>query len=243
MKHGKKKVILFDIDGTLIRTFGAGTRASNRAFHQAFGVEESWGAIEAAGRTDPLIFNEISLRILGRALKDAEYLNLITLYERFLIEELQRSDSIKILPGIPALLERVCAHPNALVGLQTGNLESCGWAKLRHCKIDHHFAFGGFGIDLLGRETIVARAAEQALTFLQRTAAALDSGQAAFEPSDIVVIGDTPFDIAGGKHFGACTVAVATGIFAVEELEKFSPDAVFSDLSDTEKVIAALGLD
>ena len=220
------KLLLFDIDGTLLLTNGAGTRAASRAFEKLHGVSGAMEEIDAAGKTDPLILKEMYNKELGRHHTEQEAEQIYRHYISYLKEEIKASE-ITIMPGIKTLLTKLSVRDDLLLGVATGNIEESAWIKLRHSGLDAHFGFGGYGSDSELRKDLIRRAVERAQEHM--------SQKGDFEK--IFVIGDTPFDIIHGKAAGARTVAVATGSYTVEELGEHSPDYLYDDLTDLKSIL------
>lgn len=223
-----KTLVLWDIDGTLIRSGGAGERALVASLRDEFNIVGTLEDVEVAGRTDPWI----ARRVLAKfSLPDTRenidrYLGG---YLRALPSELANPDAVT-LPGVRQLLTHLALRGNVAQGLLTGNLRRGAEIKLSHHNLWGHFAFGAFADDSETRNELGP--------FAVRRAAAHHAVE--FSADRVVVIGDTPHDIACGKIIGARTIAVATGSFKVEELRQQEPTAVFADLSDTDAVLAAI---
>ncbi|MEK6223914.1 MAG: HAD family hydrolase [Thermodesulfobacteriales bacterium] len=220
------KLLLFDIDGTLLLTNGAGTRAVNRAFENIYGISEAMTKIDAAGKTDPIILKEIFKNELNRDYSHEEAKELYKLYIPFLEEETSASETT-VMPGIPRLLENLSGREDMVLGVATGNIEQGAWIKLKSAGLDHHFKFGGFGSDSHLREHLIIKAKERAIDHV-------DNG---IDIQKTFVIGDTPYDINHGRAAGAVTVGVATGSYSRAELEEHSPDHLFDDLNNLEIVL------
>lgn len=221
------KVLLFDLDGTLVKTGGAGCKALNRA---AFNLFKARGdcrrAVGLAGRTDLAIFRDFVGALLGRrALKrdvdrlHDEYVRLLPRYVRVAV----RARRYRVTTGIRALLRRLEGDEGVLLGLGTGNMERGARIKLAPSGLDRYFGFGGFGSDSPDRTTVLKKAASRA-----RRAA----GGRRFGPKDVYVIGDTPLDVAAGRKAGFRTVAVGTGFARWEELVRSRPDHLAKDFRD-----------
>ncbi len=223
-------LIIFDIDGTLLRTHGAGSRSTNHVFRQLFGVEDAWGSTSAFGKTDPNIFDEIANRTLRRPLSDAEMAQVCAGYLEQFAEELSRSDRFTVLPGVTALLKALSEHEGMWLGLQTGNLEAAGWLKLKTAGIETMFRFGGFAEDARDRTTIVRSAIRRGVSQVERMGHRCGA---------VIVIGDTPSDVTAGRENGARTIAVATGGYTRAELEHTEPDIVVDSFAELEPAVEA----
>ena len=220
------KLLLFDIDGTLLRTDGAGTRAANRAFEKIYGVKDAMTKIDAAGKTDPIILKEIFQNEFQRDYAQEEAQELYKHYVPYLEEETQNSETV-VMPGIPKLLESLSPRDDMVLGVATGNIEKGAWIKLRSGGLDRHFHFGGYGSDSHSREHLILKAYERAQNHVGHS----------IEIKKRFVIGDTPYDINHGRAAGAITVAVATGGYSRVDLEEHNPDYLFDDLSDLDMVV------
>jgi phosphoglycolate phosphatase len=226
------KLVLFDIDGTILLTGGAGKRAMDRALLEVFGSsgpnDHPFG-----GKTDPQIVREL-MRIEGHEDLhiDSRMSELLDRYVSYLGQELDADPSkIETMPGIHELLDALETRDDAIVGLLTGNLIAGARTKLRAVGIDfHRFKVGAFGSDHEARGELPAVAQRRA-----REELGVDvSG------CDVIVIGDTPADIQCGQSIGARAIAVATGHYSVDQLRAHDPAVVFADLSDTAAVIDAI---
>ncbi|RMH42390.1 MAG: HAD family hydrolase [Deltaproteobacteria bacterium] len=214
-------VYLFDIDGTLLLTGGAGTRALNSLFLQRFGVRSAMDGIRPAGKTDPLIVAEMIERALGRPPADGEIEDLLAAYVPLLAAEIAASDRFRVMPGAVEAV-RGLAAAGVPVGLATGNVREAARLKLTRIGLWETFAFGGFGDDSPDRAALVAAAIERA-----RRAVAADLPASAF-----VVVGDTPRDVAAARACGCRAVCVPTGGYEAGDLAACAPDAVLASLRD-----------
>lgn len=212
-----RRVLLFDIDGTLLLTGGAGQVAFERAFEECFGVADSWGSVVPDGKTDPVIFSEIARKALGRDIDSGEYDALCRKYLDYFPVALERSERFRLMQGVERLLAELEGQREFLLGVATGNLESAAWDKLRRAKLDRFFRFGGFGSDAGLRAELVRRAMDRGRELARGSR---------LEPRDFVVIGDTPLDVAAARANGASVVAVATGSYPARELAACGADLV-----------------
>jgi phosphoglycolate phosphatase len=216
------KLLLFDIDGTLVLTGGAGIRALNRAFQQVVGIDNAMENIRPHGKTDPAIVREIfhARAAAANVVHSADLVNqILDAYVSFLPEEVRSSQSYRILPGITSFLEAFSGHPDIVLGLATGNVEKGARIKLERGNLNSYFRFGGFGSDAENRAHLVRCAAENGFRCCGQTIAS----------EDIFVIGDTPRDIDAGREAGFRTVGVATSDYSREQLEESGADLVMSD--------------
>lgn len=227
-----QRLILFDIDGTLISAKGAGARALRDALQEVFGTEGATGGVSFAGKTDPQIVREL-LRDEGLG-EPSIQARLPALWERYLERlpgELQETQ-LRVLPGVPELLARIeTAADTLLLGLLTGNLRDGARLKLDAAGIGfRRFQVGAFGCDHADRAELPAFAIRRAE----------EQTRHRFTGKQVVIIGDTPNDIACGAHLGVRTVAVATGSYTAEQLAACNPDFVFADLADENAVLDAI---
>ncbi len=223
-----RRLLLFDIDGTLITSGGAGEAALKDAMRSRFDVEEDLNGIILAGATDARIAREL-LQKHSIAVSAENVAALLDTYLGHLDERIGRHDG-KLLPGILPLLNALSERSDAVLALLTGNVSRGAEIKLTHYGVWDFFEFGAFADDHHDRNELGKFA----------RARALKRHGEEFPPSRIYVIGDTPKDIECGRAIGAFTVAIATGHYSSAELRAHAPDFLFEDLSDTERVVALL---
>ena len=210
------RTILFDIDNTLLYTGGAGGHAMDRAFAELFGVDDGFGKIEFSGRTD--------LFILQSALEQGEIdggphehmAAFVSAYVSLLPESLLERRG-HLMPGFPQLLNTL-RESGARLGLATGNFSEGARLKLEFYELAGHFAGGGFGEVSRERSEVVAAAIREVAD--------------GAKPGNVMVVGDTPHDIAAALANGAIGVGVATGSYGVEELRDSGAQITFEDFSD-----------
>lgn len=222
-------LLLFDIDGTLLTSGGAGETALRLGFQEEFGLEETLTQVEISGRTD----SGIARQILAKHGLEATAENLERFFNGYLrhLEGLLPKREGRLLPGVQPLLERLLEMPNVCLGLLTGNLERGAFLKLRHYGIGNVFKFGAYADDHHDRNQLGAFALARARTLRGIT----------FAPECTFVLGDTPHDISCARACGAKVLAVATGSFTLDQLAPFHPDSLLPDLSDLPAVLRALG--
>jgi phosphoglycolate phosphatase len=221
-------VLLFDIDGTLMRSGGAGQAAMELALEEEFGLPQPFGTIETAGRTDCGIVNELFQRH-GLTDSPAERDRFRRSYLERLPQMLRRLPGGP-LPGVRELLETVAAVPDVHLALLTGNYAEGAWIKLRHFGLDRYFSCGGFGDDHPDRDDVARVALAAAAGQLQRPVIG----------PQCLVIGDTPADVRCARAIGARVAAVATGMYSFRQLEPCQPDWLFESLADTDDVVRKL---
>ena len=226
------KLVLFDIDGTILWSDGAGRRAMQRALKNAFGSSGSTD-YRYDGKTDMQIVRDL-MRMAGHEdeIIDARIAALLDEYvQRLRVELATGTTQVRRFDGVLELLEALDARSDRTVGLLTGNIEVGAHEKLRAVGIDPlRFTVCAFGSDHEVRGELPAIAQRRAREALGLNVA----GDA------IVIIGDTPEDIDCTRAIGARAIAVATGRYSVEELAAHRPVAVFPDLADTDAVMRAI---
>ena len=215
------KMLLFDVDLTLVNTGGAGIRALNQATEEVLGFPEAMAAITPHGKTDPAIVREIITQNNQKSIKDLQHVtaDILDKYLIYLEREVLDSDGYRVLPGIGRLLEEFSAREDVRLGLATGNLERGALIKLERGGLNAYFGFGGFGSDAADRRELVLHAARRGN----------DNSDVDVAGADTYVIGDTPKDIDAGKQAGFQTVGVATGSFSLEALQATGADVVIED--------------
>ena len=225
----KTRLFLFDIDGTLLTSGGAGEKAIHLAMKERFGCDDNLARIEMAGRTDAAIATQL-FRIYQIEETPENLARFFDGYLHHLAAQLPQAPG-RLMPGILELLKRLKARPEVALGLLTGNLVRGARLKLEHFGIMEFFEFGAFADDSHDRN--------QLGKFARKRAA--EKHGVEFAPENIYVLGDTPHDVACGRAIGAKTVAIATGGCTLGKLVECKPDFLFDDLSDVERVMAALG--
>jgi phosphoglycolate phosphatase len=224
-----KRLLLFDIDGTLVRG-GPAKTAFVRAMEETYGTARDADKVLFAGKTDPQIAREI----LSGAGRDRATIDegLPELWERYLghLERALPNDPMTVLPGVVRLLDELAALADVGVGLVTGNIVGGARLKLNSARLWSHFRVGGYGSDHEERDELPVIALERAREHWGR---AIDAGQA-------VIVGDTPRDVACGRACGMRTIAVATGMFSVQQLEATGADHVLGDFAATDEVMSLL---
>lgn len=226
-----KRLVLFDIDGTLLDPDGTGRRAMIAAFERVFGTAGPVDRYSMAGKVDSQIVLEL---MTGAGFPQEAVRDHLPAYFETYFDELRRildQHQIRPLPGVIELLERLTAHPEVAIGLLTGNIARAAQEKLRAAGLAQYFdSLGAYGDDALSRPELPVIAVQRAKQALGRE----------FRGKEVVIVGDTPSDIECGRAAGAKTIAVATGPYSCQELEAHRPDFCFPDLCDTEAVIAAI---
>jgi phosphoglycolate phosphatase-like HAD superfamily hydrolase len=218
-------ILLFDIDGTLVRTGGAGKAAMEAGLRVAFGIAELNDVVPYSGRTDRAISRDL-LQVHGI---EPTLANQVLLQEAYLSQlpgSLAKHGGI-ICPGIEELLKDLSQRQNVLLGLLTGNIERGAKHKLGHFGLWDYFVCGGFGDEHYERDDVARMAIANVRGHLKKDV----------EVNEVWVIGDTPLDVSCARAIGAKVVAVATGWHPEEELARHRPDILLSDLSKTDDLL------
>jgi phosphoglycolate phosphatase-like HAD superfamily hydrolase len=225
----QKTLILWDIDGTILHSGGAGMRALEAALGEVFDISGSLAGIDFAGRTDPWIIRQIFERFGIEFTPD----NLARYVEGYvaLLPAMLGESGARVLPGVAKILSQAAEHPSVVQGLLTGNLRRGAQTKLGHHGLWDFFPIGAFADDSEIRNELGPHALGRA-----RGHWGLE-----FPAERVWVVGDTPHDIACARAIGAMSLAVATGSSKVHELAGFNPDAVLENLEDTAAFWRAIG--
>ncbi len=226
----KPVIIFWDIDGTLIDSAGAGVHAWVRGMVECFGLEGNIEGIKWAGRTDPFI-GRLFFEKYGIEEMNSNFDYFLSRYVHYLDAELEKANGV-VLPGVHALVEAVANHSGVQQALLTGNIAKGAEKKLRHYGLWHYFPFGSFADGIFDRNELSPIALQLAR---ERVHPDLEGG-------DLVIIGDTPYDIQCGKVIGARTVGVATGHFTEDQLRAEKPDLVLPDFGQPDQLLKALDI-
>jgi phosphoglycolate phosphatase len=225
------KLLLFDIDGTLLTVSGAGRRALEQAMRDVYGTAGPIDAYDFRGGTDPQIIRDLLGHAgVGEVAIAAGEAAVYRRYEALLETEIGDGRAVSVYPGVRQLVETLAARTDVVVGLLTGNIEAGARIKLRPTGLWPHFRLGAYGSDHADRTRLPLVAASRAERLVGRS----------FLGADTVIIGDTPRDIGCARAFGATAIAVATGWHSAQDLAAHRPDHVFADFSDQAPVLAAM---
>lgn len=226
-----RRLVLFDIDGTLITDGGAAREAFAVALAAVFGYEGDLSRYDFSGRTDPQITFMV-LRDAGvpDATIEAGFPKLWDAYLTGLARNAARDGQVRVLPGITPLLERLRAHSGVLLGLLTGNIEPGARIKLGGAALNDLFPFGAFGSDSMHRHELPPIAVERAFAITGRR----------FEGADVVIIGDSIYDVRCGVPHDATTIAIASGKTPLETLVAENPTHSFADATDGDALLRAI---
>jgi phosphoglycolate phosphatase len=219
------RLLLFDIDNTLLNTGGAGGLGMNLAFQDMFGISDGFANVEFSGRTDLYILSE-GLRQHGISGGHEVHLQgFLRSYHRHLRLTLKERNG-HLEPGFPHLLEALGRRDGVRIGLATGNFSEAAWMKLEHYGIRQYFANGAFGEESLDRSEMVGLGIERFADGVS--------------PEDILIIGDTPHDVSSALANGLVAVGLATGSYTVDQLLESGADLVFQDFTDWQGAAAKL---
>jgi phosphoglycolate phosphatase len=207
------RAVLFDIDGTLLVTGGAGGAAWQRAFEQLYGVEANVAEHTDAGMTDPQIAEIVFREVIGREGSPKERSKAIGCYLRYLPDTVAASEGYRVMPGVEELLDGLIDR-SLLLGLVTGNIEAAAHIKLSRAGLNRFFSFGGYGSDSADRTELTKAALRRAELVSGGTLAA----------DACIAVGDTPRDVRAGHGAGLEVVGVATGRYSVGELREAGAD-------------------
>lgn len=228
----KTTLVLFDIDGTLILSGGAGMRAMNQAFEQVFGRDHAFDGVSMPGRTDRVIladaFTHLGIEPTAQALVEFR-----DRYSERLADEIRRPGPRKgVMPGVRELLHALSTRPDVHLALLTGNFAVAARIKLQYFGLWAYFGWGAYGDEAMDRNYLMSLAKSQAE----------EHGLVGIDSRQILVIGDTPLDVACARSGEAWSLAVATGHHDVEALRQSGADFVFEDLSHTEAVVRVVNM-
>lgn len=225
-------LLLFDIDGTLVLSGRAGLRALNHAFEQLTGTADPFRGISPNGRTDGFLIEEAARRA-GVGLTPELRSAIESLYYERLAHEIEKPGEGRksVMPGVRALIDSLSVRPDVVLALLTGNFRRSARIKLEYFDLWAPFRFGAFADDAMDRNALVPVALDRAR----------EAGHAP-HTDRVIVIGDTPLDVECARAGGVRALGVATGSHSADELRAAGAYEVFEDLSETEKVIEALGL-
>ncbi|HET9163349.1 MAG TPA: HAD family hydrolase [Solirubrobacterales bacterium] len=215
------RAVLFDIDGTLLVTGGAGGIAWQRGFEELYGVEADIAEHTDAGMTDPEIVKIVFREVIGREGSAAERAKAIGCYLKHLPDAVAESDGYRVMPGIEELLDRLI-DSGVLLGLVTGNVEAAAHIKLARGHLNRFFSCGGYGSDSPDRTEVTKAALSRAN---------LVSGNS-LDGSSCISVGDTPRDVIAGHGAGIKVVGVATGSYSVDELSRAEADWAITQVSN-----------
>jgi phosphoglycolate phosphatase-like HAD superfamily hydrolase len=221
MGEHERLAILFDIDGTLIVTGGAGAESWRAAFDELYGRPADIGEYTDAGMTDPEVGRRTFENVIGREPAPRELARLLARRNSLLPKAVADSKGYAVLPGVEELLPRLCDE-GYLLGITTGGVETAAHIKLERAHLNRYFHFGGYGSDSTNRTELTRKAVERAATILGRE----------LSRDEVLVVGDTPHDIAAAHGADSIGVGVATGHYSTDELDAAGADYVLASLEE-----------
>jgi phosphoglycolate phosphatase len=213
--------VLFDVDGTLLTSGGAGAKSWTLAFQDLYGIPADIGQFTEGGMTEPEVGRLTFRSVLGREPSREELARVMSTRLRHLPKLVADSEDFKVLPGVRETLDRL-SREGYLLGITTGGMEAAAHIKLARGELNHYFCFGGYGSDSADRIGLTKRALERAATLVG----------APVDPHETLVIGDTPHDVDAAHGVKAISVGVATGHFSKDELRDAGADYVLGTLEE-----------
>lgn len=228
--HSHLRLVLFDIDGTLISTNGIARQCFADAIDSTFQFNSSARTHDFRGKTDQLIYHEIMTQSqlpehIVEGKKEAVFEKFYELLKAQLSEE-----NVTVHEGVRELLDELAQDGNVTLGLLTGNMLRGARIKLAPPKLNEYFAFGAFGSDAQYRYELPTIAVERAYK----------RNGYQYRDKEIVVVGDTEHDIECGRHLNVRTIAVATGGTSIDDLSGHNPDFLFSNMTNTDALLDAI---
>jgi len=218
----RPRAVLFDVDGTLISTGGAGGRSWRYAFEVLHGVAADIGRSSGAGMTDPVVARLTFKAVLARDPSPAEVATVIAAYLDRLPYEVERSERYRVLDGATELLPRLGRSEGVLLGITSGAVEAAAHIKLSRAGFNRYFPFGGYGSDSADRAELTRCAIERGGRLVGER----------LDAAEVVVVGDTPRDVEAAHGAGCVAVATATGRYSREQLEAAGAEHVLDSLHD-----------
>jgi phosphoglycolate phosphatase-like HAD superfamily hydrolase len=216
------QAVLFDIDGTLISTGGAGARSWRYAFDELYGIPADIGEFTDAGMTDPTVARLTFKAAVGHDPTPRELATVMAAYLDRIPYEVEHSEKYRVLDGADELLRRLGREKGVLLGITSGAVEAAAHIKLSRAGFNRYFPFGGYGSDSPDRIELTQRALERGALLLGE----------ALDPKQVLVVGDTPKDLDAAHGAGCVAVGVATGHYTREQLEEAGADVVLDTLRD-----------
>jgi phosphoglycolate phosphatase-like HAD superfamily hydrolase len=215
------RAVLFDIDGTLISSGGAGAVSWREAFKELYGKPADIGRFSDAGMTDPEVGRRTFEAVVGHEPSPEELARVLMVRQRHLPRAVAESEGYHVLPGVHTRLDQL--HEDGfLLGLTTGGTEAAAHIKLARGDLNHYFSFGGYGSDSPDRIELTNRALERGAMLLGEP----------LDPKQVLVVGDTPKDLEAAHGAGCVAVGVATGHYTREQLDEAGADIVLDTLRD-----------
>lgn len=218
---GDRIAILFDIDGTLITTGGAGAASWRLAFDELYGIPADIGEFTDTGMTDPAVGRKTFEAVMHRAPERKEFTRLLERRLYYLHQTVEESEGYRVLAGVEELLPKLI-EDGYLLGLVTGNVEAAAHIKLQRGRLNRFFSFGGYGSDSADRGELTRIALGRATLVYGETVT----------PEQAIVVGDTPSDVEGAHAAGMECVGVGSHHFNVEQLREAGADYAIASLRE-----------
>jgi phosphoglycolate phosphatase-like HAD superfamily hydrolase len=215
------RAVLFDIDGTLISTGGAGARSWRYAFDELYGIPADIGQFTDAGMTDPVVARLTFKSAVGHDPSPTELATVMAAYLDRIPHEVEHSEKYRVLDGAAELLPRL-GRAGILLGITSGAVESAAHIKLSRAGFNRYFPFGGYGSDSADRVELTQRAIERGGRLIGDK----------LDPAHVMVVGDTPKDVEAAHGAGCVAVATATGHYSREDLEATGAEYVLDSLRE-----------
>ncbi len=225
-----RTLVLFDIDGTLLKVGSMNRRVLSDALIEVYGTDGSTSSKDFSGKMDSSIIYEVLSSAGLKRTQIAKKFNKAREAYTALFRKRARREDITLCEGVRELLNALSERNDVLLGLVTGNFEGSGRHKLKLPDLDRYFPFGAFADDAIDRNELPRIALERAQRMTGTN----------YSPAQIVIIGDTEHDIRCARTIEARSIAVATGNFTMEELARHNPDALFRNFAETDKVLAEI---
>jgi phosphoglycolate phosphatase len=213
-------VVLFDVDGTLIDSGGAGARSWAHAFDTLYGISADISSHSEIGETDPVVARKTFEAAVGREPREAELARLFAVYLLRLSDEVRTSEGYRVLEGVEDLLPML-SDAGRMLGLVSGAMEGAARVKLSRADLNRFFVFGGYGSDSDDRAMLTRVAIDKAATLHGHDVT----------PDRVFVVGDTPLDVEAARAVGAVSVAVASGMYSMEQLRSAGARHVLPSLA------------
>src|SRR5690242_1317814 len=217
----RPRAVLFDVDGTLISTGGAGARSWRHAFEELYGIPADIGQFTDAGMTDPVVARLTFKAAVGHDPSPTELATVMAAYLDRLPYEVEHSEKYRVLDGAEEVLSRL-SRDGILLGITSGAVETAAHIKLSRAGFNRFFPFGGYGSDSADRVELTKRAIEKGSLLIGDR----------LDPSEVFVVGDTPKDVEAAHGAGCVAVATATGHYSRDELEATGAEFVMDSLRE-----------
>ena len=221
MNTASRIAVLFDIDGTLLITGGAGAASWRLAFDELYGIPADIGTFSDSGMTDPEVGRKTFEAVLHRTPERKEFTRLLERRLYYLHETVERSEHYRVLPGVEELLPKLI-DDGYLLGLVTGNLEAAAHIKLHRAQLNRFFSFGGYGSDSADRSELTRIAVKRATLVYGEPVS----------PAQAIAVGDTPRDVEGAHAAGIACIGVASHSFSIDQLRAAGADYAIASLAE-----------